>query len=233
MHVVCKRQDILFNKLKTNFSRNVKRRPFLDECYTFGKLEFIGEQRQWHEQLIKISSESPVPDIVGLSHFLTIVMLIVNISFRILLNWYNNNKNTPGGFKGVDVEKIKHEIYSNTDSNDISFVEWESNKQLLELSLERYISTSIKTKSVDVESKRHNNIYLKLGYYFNHKGIWSLLFILEMIKIPFLILLNWYNNNKNTSDGFKAVDIEKIRHEIHSDTDSNDISFVEWEKLEI
>ncbi|ORX82732.1 hypothetical protein BCR32DRAFT_278643 [Anaeromyces robustus] len=98
---------------------------FLDGCYAFDKLDIKRERRWWRGQLFKGSPESPVPYIVGLSHFLTVVMPIVNISFRILLNWYNNNKNTPGGFKGVDVEKIRHGIYSDTDSNGISFVEWE------------------------------------------------------------------------------------------------------------
>ncbi|ORX75123.1 hypothetical protein BCR32DRAFT_285480 [Anaeromyces robustus] len=98
---------------------------FLDGCYVFEKLEIIGEQSH--------SSESSVPDIVGLSHFLTFVMPIVNISFGILLIWYNNNKNTPGSFKGVDVEKIRHGIYSDTDSNDISFVEWEKLEDILQL----------------------------------------------------------------------------------------------------
>ncbi|ORX42015.1 hypothetical protein BCR32DRAFT_288426, partial [Anaeromyces robustus] len=82
---------------------------FLDGCYAFEKLKIDVEWRQWHE-LIKSSSESPVSAIVGLSYLL-------------LLPIYNNNKNTPGGFKGIDAKKIRHGIYSETDSNDTSFVE--------------------------------------------------------------------------------------------------------------
>ena len=50
---------------------------FLDGCYTFDKLEITGEQSQWHGHLFKSSSEFPVPDIVGLSYFFTVVMPIV------------------------------------------------------------------------------------------------------------------------------------------------------------
>ncbi|ORX84127.1 hypothetical protein BCR32DRAFT_291546 [Anaeromyces robustus] len=54
------------------------------------------ERNQWHELLIKGLSESPV--------------LIIN---------------TPDGFKEVDIKKIRHEIYYDTDSNGILFVKWE------------------------------------------------------------------------------------------------------------
>jgi hypothetical protein len=118
----------------------------LDGCYAFEKLE-KGEQRQWRELLFKSSTGSPVPLVVGLSHYLTIIMPLVTKAYHMFFDWYSNRKTiTPGDFKGVDVETIRHGIYSDTDSNvtfalrhgiysdtdsNVTFVEWERSKCLI------------------------------------------------------------------------------------------------------
>jgi len=101
----------------------------LDGRYAFDKLKDV-DQRHWHELLFKGSSESSDPFIVGLSHYLTLIMPIIFKSFYILVNWYNNCKISPGDHKGVDVEMIRQGIYSDTDayastSNGVTFAEWE------------------------------------------------------------------------------------------------------------